>query len=266
MAPRPPTEPPADGTPDGGFTEDRLMGGRVRLRQPKAGYRAGMDAALLAAAIDAGAGERVLEAGCGAGAALFQAAARRPEACFTGVERDLAALALAEQNVALNEAQDRVQVRAGDVGHGFAGQGFLKPGETPFDVAFANPPFFDDPGAIRGPAPAKQAAWIADVGLDAWIRFLLKAVKDGGRVIVIHRADRLFDVIALMGAQAGSFQARPVHPHADEPAKRVLVRAVKGGRAPMLLLPPLVLHDRSDAKHTPEAEAVLRGEAELEWA
>ncbi len=259
-------EAPAAAAPGGEFTEDRLMGGRVRLRQPKEGYRAGMDAALLAAAVDAEAGERVLEAGCGAGAALFQAAARRPEACFIGVERDLAALALAEQNVGLNGASGRVQVRAGDVGRGFAGQGFLKPGEPPFDLAFANPPFFDDPGAIRGPAPAKQAAWIADVGLDAWIRFLLKAVKDGGRVIVIHRAERLFDVIALLGAQAGSFQVRPVHPFADEPAKRVLVRAVKGGRAPMQLLPPLVLHDRSGAKHTAEAEAVLRGEEELAWA
>jgi len=257
---------PMDGQAGAAFTEDRLMGGRVLLRQPKEGYRAGMDAALLAAAVDAEAGERVLEAGCGAGAALFQAAARRPEACFVGVERDPAALDLAEQNVGLNGAFGRVFVRAGDVGRGFAGQGFLKPGEPPFDLAFANPPFFDDPGAIRGPAPAKQAAWIADVGLDAWIRFLLKAVRDGGRVIVIHRAERLFDVIALLGAQSGSFQVKPIHPHAEEPAKRVLVRAVKGGRAPMLLLPPLVLHDRSGAKHTPEAEAVLRGEAEIRWA
>jgi tRNA1(Val) A37 N6-methylase TrmN6 len=224
-----------------------------------------MDAALLAAAVDAGPGERVLEAGCGAGAALFQAAARRPQAAFTGVERDHSVLPLAEYNVGLNDAGGRVAVRAGDVGRGFAGQGFLKPGEPPFDVAFANPPFFDDPEAIRGPAPAKQGAWIADVGLDAWIRFLFRAVVDGGRVIVIHRADRLADLLALMGGQGGSFQVRPVHAFADEPAKRVLVRAVKGGRAPMALLPPLVLHDRSGAKHTPEAEAVLRGEGELDW-
>jgi tRNA1(Val) A37 N6-methylase TrmN6 len=247
------------------FTEDRLLDGRVVLRQPREGYRAGMDAALLAAAIDAGSGERVLEAGCGAGAALFQAAARRPGAAFTGVERDLSVLPLAEHNVVLNGVGARVSVRAGDVGRGFAGQGFLKPGEPPFDIAFANPPFFDDPDTIRGPAPAKRDAWIADVGLDAWIRFLFRAVMDGGRVIVIHRADRLADLLALMGAQGGSFQVRPVYAFAEEPAKRVLVRAVKGGRAPMSLLPPLVLHDRSGAKHTSEAEAVLRGEAGLEW-
>lgn len=247
-------------------TDDRLLGGRVRLLQPAKGYRAGMDAALLAAACGARPGERVLEAGCGAGAVLFQAAARRPEAAFIGVERDRAALALARENVTLNAAEGRVTVREGDVGRGFAGQGFLEPGEPPFDVALANPPFFDDEGALRAPAPEKRGAWIADTGLDAWTRFLLRAVKDGsGRVVLIHRADRLADLLALLGGQAGSFQIRPVHPFVDQPAKRVLVRATKGGKAPLVLLPPLVLHDRSGAKHTAEAEAVLRGEAALEW-
>jgi tRNA1(Val) A37 N6-methylase TrmN6 len=246
-------------------TQDLLMNGRVRLLQPAKGYRAGMDAALLAAACDLGPGERALEAGCGAGAVLFQASSRRPDALLTGVERDLDALTLAERNIELNAAQGKVAVRAGDVGRGFASQGFLAPGEAPFDLAFANPPFFDDPDALRAPAPEKRAAWIADTGLDAWTRFLLKAVRKGGRVIMIHRAERLGDMLALLGGQAGSFQIRPVHPYADEPAKRVLVRAVKTGKAPLRLLPPLVLHDRSGAKHTPEAEAVFRGEAELGW-
>ncbi|MBX7249158.1 MAG: methyltransferase [Caulobacteraceae bacterium] len=246
-------------------TDDRLLGGRVRLLQPARGYRAGMDAALLAAAIDARSGERVLEAGCGAGAVLFQAAVRQPEARFVGVERDLDALALAERNVALNGAQDRVSVRAGDIGRGFAGQGFLKPGEATFDVAVANPPFFDDPDALRAPAPEKRGAWIADAGLDAWTRFLLKAVREGGRVVLIHRAERLADLLALMGATAGSFQIRPVHPFADAPAKRVLVRAVKAGKAPLMLLPPLILHDRRGDKHTAEADAIFRGEAGLGW-
>lgn len=248
-------------------TDDRLLNGRVRLLQPAKGYRAGMDAALLAAACGAQAGERVLEAGCGAGAVLFQAAARAPEASFVGVERDPAALDLARRNVVLNGAVARVVVREGDVGRGFAGQGFLESGESPFDWALANPPFFDDEKALRPPSPEKRGAWIADTGLDAWTRFLVRAVRDGsGKVVLIHRADRLADVLALLGGQTGSFQIRPVHPFADEPAKRILVRATKGGKAPLALLPPLVLHDRSGAKHAPEAEAVLRGEAGLGWA
>lgn len=246
-------------------TDDRLLGGRVRLLQPAKGYRAGMDAALLAAAVDARPGERVLEAGCGAGAVLFQAAARSPEARFVGVERDHDALALAERNVAMNEAEGRVSVRAGDVGRGFAGQGFLEPGEPPFDVAVANPPFFDDPDALRAPHPSKTAAWIADAGLDAWTRFLLKAVREGGRVVMIHRAERLADLLALLGTTAGSFQVRPIHPFTDAPAKRVLVRAVKTGKAPLQLLPPLILHKRGGEQHTAEADAIYRGDAGLGW-
>ena len=242
-------------------TEDRLLDGRLRLRQPARGYRAGLDAALLAAACDARAGARVLEAGCGAGGALLAAAARRPDVRFTGVERDPAALALAAENIALNGLGDRVEVVAGDVALRFSGLGL-----EPFDAVMANPPFFDDPDSLRGPAPERRSAWMADDGLEAWIGFLSKAVREGGTITVIHRADRLADLLTFLGPKAGSFQVRPVHPFADEPAKRVLVRAIKTGKAPLKLLPPLVLHDRGGAKHRPEVEAILRGEADLPWA
>jgi tRNA1(Val) A37 N6-methylase TrmN6 len=135
----------------------------------------------------------------------------------------------------------------------------------PFDAAMANPPFFDDPAAIRGPAPERAGAYLADGGLEAWTRFLLKAVREGGAITLIHRADRLADILALLGQGAGSFRIRPVQPFVDEPAKRVLVRAVKTGKAPLVLLPSLVLHDRAGGKHTAQTEAVLRGEADLGW-
>lgn len=242
-------------------TEDGLLDGRVRLRQPRAGYRAGADAALLAAACDALPGERVIEAGCGAGGAMLAAAIRRPGVRFTGVERDAQAAALARENVALNGLEDRVEVIEGDVATGFRALGL-----EPFDHALCNPPFFDDPGELRAPHPAKTAAWMADAGLAAWTAFLLKAVREGGTITIIHRADRLADLLALLGEKAGSFRVRPIHPFADEPAKRVLVRAVKTGKAPLVLLPPLILHDRGGGKHTAEAEAILRGQAALGWS
>ena len=240
-------------------TLDALLGGRVQLRQPKTGYRAGMDAALLAAAVEAGAGERVIEAGCGTGAALLQAAARSPGARFTGVERAAAPLAWAQESIRLNAMADRAEAIEGDVDAGFAP---LK--LEPFDAAFSNPPFFDDAAAMRAPKADKRGAWMAEGGLGSWTRFLLKAVREGGRITVIHRADRLADLLALLGQTAGSLRVRPVHPFADEPAKRVLVRAVKTGRAPLALLPPLVLHERGGG-HTAEAEAILRGDAALGW-
>ncbi|MFZ5728342.1 MAG: tRNA1(Val) (adenine(37)-N6)-methyltransferase [Pseudomonadota bacterium] len=245
-----------------GLSENRFLGGQVTLRQPRRGYRAGMDAALLAAACDAAPGERVLEAGCGVGGALLAAAVRRPEAVFVGVERDGQALELARQNIEINGLGDRVSVRAGEVA-----EPFVRLGLPPFDLAMANPPFFDDPEALRAPAPEKAGAWMADDGFSAWAAFLLKAVRPGGRILVIHRADRLADLLGALAAGAGSIQIRPVHPFADAPAKRVLVRAVKTGRAPLRLLPPVVLHPRSgEDKHTAEAEAILRGAAAIDWA
>ena len=240
--------------------ENALLGGRVRLRQPARGYRAGMDAALLAAAVAPRPGERLFEAGCGAGAVLMQIAARHDALSLTGLERDSSSAALARENAGLNGFGDRITVIEGDVAAGFRSLGL-----PPFDWAVSNPPFFDDPGALRAPAPGKQGAWMAEDGLAAWTGLLLKAVREGGRIVIIHRADRLADLLALLGDKAGSFAIRPIQPFAEEPAKRVLVRAIKTGKAPLRLLPPLVLHDRSGAKHTPESEALLRGEAALDW-
>ncbi|MGE7197876.1 tRNA1(Val) (adenine(37)-N6)-methyltransferase [Brevundimonas naejangsanensis] len=238
--------------------ESALLGGRIRLRQPARGYRAGLDAALLAAAVGARPGERVIEAGCGAGAVLMQIAARRPEALLTGLERDAAAAALARQNAELNQAASRTTILDGDVAHAFRALDL-----PPFDWAISNPPFFDDPGALRAPAEGKRGAWMADDGLSAWTGFLLKAVREGGRIVIIHRADRLADILALLAPKAGSFAIRPIQPYVDQPAKRVLVQAIKTGKAPLRLLPPLIVHDRAGAKHTLQAEAILRGEAEL---
>ena len=242
-------------------TEDRLLDGRVRLRQPARGYRAGLDAALLAAACDAQPGQRVLEAGCGAGGALLAAAARRPGVRFVGVERDATALTLAQDNIALNGFEGRVEAIEGDVAVRFSTLGL-----EPFDAAMTNPPFFDDSASLRGPAPERRAAWMADDGLAAWIGFLSKGVREGGTLTLIHRADRLADLLALLGEKCGGIQVRPIHPFADQPAKRVLVRAIKTGKAPLKLLPGLVLHDHDGDKHRPEVEAILRGAADLPWA
>ena len=242
------------------ITNDQLLDGRVQLRQPVRGYRAGLDAALLAAACDARPGQRVLEAGCGAGGALLAAASRCPEVRFTGVERDPDALALAKENIALNGFQDRVEAIEGDVAVRFSALGI-----EPFDAAMTNPPFFDDSGALRGPSPEKRAAWMADDGLAAWIGFMSKGVREGGTLTLIHRADRLADILALLGEKCGGVQILPIHPFADEPAKRVLVRAIKTGKAPLRLLPALVLHDRDGDKHRSEVEAILRGEAAINW-
>ena len=254
-----PNEIPAPASPPS-VTEDAILNGRVRLRQPLAGYRAGMDAALLAATCDAKPGERVIEAGCGVGGALLAAAVRRPDARFVGVERDSFAVELARGNAALNVLEDRVEIVGGDVERGFRALGL-----PVFDAVISNPPFFDDPAALRAPAAEKSGAWMADGGLAAWTAFCLKAVREGGTITLIHRADRLADLLALLAPKAGSFRIRPVAPFADAPAKRVIVRAIKTGKAPLVLLPSLVLHERDGPGHSAAAEAILRGDAALGW-
>lgn len=242
-------------------TRDRLLNGRIAIAQPARGYRAGLDAALLAAACEAGPGERVLEAGCGVGGALLAAAWRRPQARFTGLERDPAMATLGRTNAAENNLADRVDILEGEVEAGFRALAL-----PAFDHVFSNPPFFDDPAALRGPLPEKTGAWMADAGLAAWTGFLLKAVREGGTITLIHRADRLADILAGLTPKAGSFRVRPIQPFADAPAKRVMVRGTKTGKAPLVLLPALVLHSREGAKHTEGVEAILRGEAALDWS
>jgi tRNA1(Val) A37 N6-methylase TrmN6 len=241
------------------ITEDALLDGRVSFRQFRDGYRAGMDAALLAAACDARPGDRVLDLGCGAGAVMLAAAARRPGARFVGLERDEATVALARENIAANGMDDRVMAQVFDLAAPLS-----KLGLPPFDAALANPPFFDDPAALRGPAHAKRGAWLADAGLEGWMMVLIRAVREGGTITLVHRADRLGDILGALAAKAGSVRIRPVQPKAGAPAKRVIVRAIKTGKAPLVLLPALILHDDSGGKHTAEAEAIFRGGA-LGW-
>ncbi len=254
-----------DATSPEAFTH--LLNRRIALRQPAAGYRVGMDGALLAAACAGLIGERIakagwlsaIELGCGAGGALLSLKARCPELGITGIERDADYAGLAKDNALLNGMHD-VAIVKGDIGRGFKSFDLNRA-----DLVFSNPPYFDDPDMLRAPHEAKRPAWIADDGLKAWLDFALAAVKDGGDIVFIHRADRLGDLLSGLSDKAGSFLVRPIQPFADKDAKRVIVRARRLGKAPLRLLPPLVLHDGGVRKHTHAVEAILRGEEVLGW-
>tara|TARA_R110000868_G_scaffold158190_4_gene386150 strand:- start:4956 stop:5684 length:729 start_codon:yes stop_codon:yes gene_type:complete len=238
-------------------TLDLILDGKIRLRQSAAGYRAGMDALFLAAMLEAKPGDHLVEFGCGPGAALLTSAYRLPECRFTGIEIDPEAVDLARENIAANEMEARVTVRQGDIAEAMDG---LKASQV-----FFNPPFFDDPRAMRIPKAEKQRAWLAgDVPLAEWVKAAARVLEPRGRLSLIHRADALAEILAGLGKTFGSVAIRPVQPRAGRPAKRVLVTARLGGKAPLVLLPALILHEGEG--HSAEADAILRGRAVVAMA
>lgn len=244
----------------GETTEDRLLGGRVVLRQQRRGLRAGLDAVLLAAGVPARPGERVLEAGCGSGAALLCLAARVPDLALLGVEHDGVLHDLAVANAAANGAAgSRAAFHRADV-RDLA----LARDLAPCDHAFANPPYW--PGGSAPPDPARRGATHQAGGgaaLADWACFLAAALRPRGSLSLILPAARLdAGMAALAAAGCGGTRVAPFWPRQGVPARRVLLQARRGGRGPARIGAGLVLHE-ADGRFSAAAEAVLRDAAPL---
>jgi tRNA1Val (adenine37-N6)-methyltransferase len=240
-------------------THDHLLGRRVSYRQPAEGFRSGIEPVLLSAAIPVRAGERVLEGGSGAGAALLCLAARVPGIIGLGVESDPCLVALATRNADENHAAD-LTFRAADITTLFA------PGteQNRFDHALANPPYHTRDGTVS-PLHARAQAKRAEQGLLAtWARALATPLRHRGTLTFILPAGSLPECLtAMMDAACPATAVLPLWPKSGRPAKLVLVRGIKGGRAPLSLLPGLVLH-AEDGSFTPAAQAILRDGAPLD--
>ncbi|MGO8917742.1 MAG: tRNA1(Val) (adenine(37)-N6)-methyltransferase [Stellaceae bacterium] len=239
-------------------SEDTLLGGRVKLRQPLTGYRAAIDPVLLAAAVPAGAADSVLDIGCGVGAAALCVAARVEGCRITGIEAQRDLVRLAGENILLNDVQGRVVVMAGDL---LRPPPRLEPGS--FAHVMANPPFLEAGAATSAPDAGKAAATVeGEADLAAWVRFALTMVRPKGSLTFIHRADRMEQLLAQLMGRAGEIIVFPLWAGPDRPAKRIILRARKGVETPTRLTPGLVLHE-ADGRYTPAADAVLRRGAPL---
>ncbi|OJT95272.1 MAG: hypothetical protein BGN82_01155 [Alphaproteobacteria bacterium 65-7] len=233
---------------------ETFLDGRVKAAQPADGFRSGLDAVMLAAAVPAVAGQSALELGAGSGVASLCLLARVPAVTVTGVERDAALAALAQMNAAGNAAANGAAARfvAADI---FALPPDLK---RDFDQVFANPPFH---GEGQASPDAARAAALQDGGrLGDWLALGVQRTVSGGCFTAILRADRLNEALAALPERG--VLAFPLWPRAGAAPKRVIVQARKGSRAPFALAPGLVLH-RQDGSWTPEADAVLRCGAAL---
>lgn len=240
------------GAAEGAAAPDAFLGGRLRVHQPEGGFRAGIDTVLLAAAVPAGAGERALELGAGAGIASLCLAVRVPGVVIRGIEREPALVALATANARANGLAGRLEVEEGD-----AAEPLALAADAAFDHVFVNPPFTT---ATAGTPPATGRAGATRLSggpLAAWIAAARAALKPGGTLTLIHRADALPEILDGLGRGFGAVVIHPLWPRAGMPAKRVILAARKGRRTPLRLVAGTVLH-APPAKYTAAVEAILR--------
>jgi tRNA1(Val) A37 N6-methylase TrmN6 len=242
---------------DGEVTVDTLLGGRVTLLQPARGFRASLDPVLLSAFVAPPFGH-FLDIGAGTGALSFLLCARDAAATGVAVELQAPLAALAEQGRARNALGARLQIRAGDVLRLAPGLGAGR-----YDLVVTNPPFRALEGTQVSPDESRAlSSHEVALALGDWADVAARVVRPGGRVAAVFPAARALELgAALRARDLAPVRVRFVHPHADRPATRVLLEAERGGRAPLAVEPPLVVHAPGAERFTPEVRAML-GEAE----
>jgi tRNA1Val (adenine37-N6)-methyltransferase len=240
------------------LSRDAFLGGRLHLFQPLRGYRAATDPVLLAAFVQARPGERALDLGCGAGAAGLCLARRVPGLEVHGLEAQPDYADLARRNAAANGLD--MEIHDGDICRPPASLRALS-----FDHVLANPPFHARGSATGAADPGRDRAnREGEAGLADWIAAGLRRLRPGGRLALIHRTERLAEMLAALGSGAGGIEILPLVPRGSRPASRLLLRAHKSSRAPLTLYSPLTIHAGSSHAgdgddYTEEASKILRG-------
>ena len=246
-------------------SDDAFLGGALSILQPRNGYRAGLDAVMLAAAVPADQSRplRALDVGAGVGTAGLCLARRSPFVEVVLLEREPQLAALAAENIARNDLAGRVRVVTGVVGAPATELRAIGLVEESFGHVIANPPYHDsDSGTLPADALKAGAHAMPDTELDDWARFMARMTAPGGEATIIHKADALALLLAVLDARFGALKVLPLHPRHGAPAHRVLVQGIKGSRGPLQILAGFVLHQDGNA-FTPAAQDILRHGAPL---
>ncbi len=252
--------------PADSLTRDAFLDGRLHLWQPRHGYRAAVDPVMLAAFVPARAGQSVLELGCGVGTALLCLGRRVPGLVLHGLELQPDYADLARRNAAENAIP--AEIHTGDLRH-------IPPGlrGLSFDHVLMNPPYMTENASTSSADAGRETAnrELMDTPLAAWIDAGLRRLHPGGWLAVVHRTERLPEILAAVGTRAGAIEILPLAPRAGRPAGRILLRARKGSRAPLTLHQALTLHDgsshiRDGDDYTKEAGLILRHMSEVTYS
>lgn len=238
-----------------------FLGGRVRLWQPKAGYRAGIDPVLLAASIPAKAGQSVLELGCGAGPALCCLGWRVPGLTLAGVEVQPAYADLAARNLAANHLEGEITLAD-----------LLELPSTlrqrSFDHVMANPPYFRENQRRSAEDAGRELGRAGPAPLEDWVAVAARRVKPGGHATFVQRAERLPELLSAMSKYLGSLELMPLIPRPGRGPRLILARGRKGGRADFRFHAGMILHcgeshQGDHEQYTDAINAVLREGASL---
>jgi tRNA1(Val) A37 N6-methylase TrmN6 len=240
-------------------TEHTVLDGSLVLNQPATGYRAAIDPVLLAASVVARAGDRILDLGTGIGTAALCLAQRCPDVQIVGLELQSELVQLARENAKQNSLCASVDILDGDIN---CPPSMLA--DATFDQVIANPPYYRADQAQVSPNQIKAVANVEGAGgLEVWVVSARRFLKEGGILTIIHTADRLADLIEVVGShQFGSIEIMPFWPKQGRPAKRVIVRCRKGGKGATVLHGGLVLHN-ADGGFTPDADKILKQSVSL---
>lgn len=238
-------------------TLDSFLGGRIKLVQPSEGYRAGIDPIFLAACIHPKPEEKILDVGAGVGTASLALVVRCPHAKVTGLEIQADLVELAITNIKANQLTDRVDVIKGDL---------LSPPSTlkshSFDHVITNPPYYEYARTQSSPIPGKAQANTETVDLGQWLTSCLKMLKPKGTFTMIHRAERLSEILAHLDNKVGSLVIYPLWSGPNKPARRVIIQGRKNMGGEPRLASGMMLHGGGE-KYTPEAEKILRSAQDL---
>lgn len=211
-------------------TKDGFLGGAVTALQPAKGYRAGVDAVLLAAAVPAKQSERVLELGCGVGVASLCLNARVAGLDITGVEIQSAYADLATQN-GLNVITADLRELPASIRN------------TQYHHVMMNPPYFDRNAGNASDDQGRDTAMGGDTAMADWIAVAAKRLAPKGYLTLIQRIERLPEILGAIGTPLGSIRLRPIVARADKTPHLFLLQARHSGRAPFVMMPPLVMHE-----------------------
>lgn len=250
-----------DVSPD--ITDDSFLGGNVFITQPMRGYRAGLDAVLLAAAapVPPHVTSEILDAGSGVGTVGLCIARRCPAARVTLLERERPLADLARGNIARNDLGARVHVVEADLSQGGSlAQGHARhPDLHPamFDHVVANPPYRITGTGTAPPGLKAKAHQLGPGDLDRWIAAFATLSRKGASLTIVHEPSALPALLSALDGRYGALAVLPVLSRSASPAVRIIVQARKASRAPLTLLAPLVLHGHGNA-FTAEVDAILR--------